>query len=93
MNVNYSCFYAVVALLLNENIVARTHDGIRNQFNLNFIKTGKIDKEFGRFYSLLFDRRQKGDYGDLFDFTEEQVMQLFDPIENLLVAIRKLIEL
>lgn len=39
----YSCFYAVSALLLKHNIEIRTHEGIRSQFGLKFIKTGQID--------------------------------------------------
>ena len=30
----YSCFYAVIALLLKSNIKATTHDGSRRQFGL-----------------------------------------------------------
>ncbi len=40
----YSCFYAVIALLLKNDIETRSHDGARNQFGLHFIKKGKIDK-------------------------------------------------
>lgn len=87
----YSAFYAVIALLLNENYDCQTHDGTRNKFNLKYIKEGKIDKEFGKLYSKLFDWRQKGDYGDLFDFTEEQVTPLLEPTEKLLLIIKNLI--
>ena len=34
----YSCFYAVIALLLNKNIETSSHDGSRSQFSLHFIK-------------------------------------------------------
>jgi len=87
----YAAFYAVIALLLIENYDGLTHDGTRSQFNLKFIKDGKIQKDFGKLYSKLFDWRQKGDYGDLFDFTEEQVLPLIEPTENLLMEIKRLI--
>jgi len=45
----YASFYAVSALLLNNQIDAQTHSGVRQMFGLHFIKTGKIDKEFGKF--------------------------------------------
>lgn len=88
----YASFYAVIALLLHNNYEGQTHVGVRNQFNLQFIKNGKLSKEFGKLYSKLFDWRQKGDYGDLFDFTEEQAFPLIAPVENLLKEIKKLIE-
>ena len=47
----YSCFYAVISLLLKNNIETQTHDGARTQFSLHFIKTGKIDKKYGQGFS------------------------------------------
>jgi uncharacterized protein (UPF0332 family) len=67
-------FYAVISLLLKNNISTQTHDGARTQFGLIFVKTGIFDKESGKLYSKLFDYRQKGDYGDLFDYNEELTM-------------------
>lgn len=78
--------------MLKDNYEGLTHDGTRRQFNLKYIKDGIIEKEFGKLYSKLFDWRQKGDYGDLFDFSEDQVLPLFEPTESLLLTIQKLIE-
>lgn len=87
----YSAFYAVIALLLTDNYNGQTHDGARKQFNLKYIKDGMIDKEFGKLYTKLFDWRQKGDYGDLFDFKAEQVFPLLEPTEKLLITIKNYI--
>ena len=57
----YSCYYAVIGLLLKESIVAQTHAGVRQMFGLHFIQTNKINRELGKFYSELFDKRQTGD--------------------------------
>ena len=40
-------------------------------------------------YSQLFTWRQKGDYADLFDFTEEKVSPYFDPVERLIDLVEK----
>jgi uncharacterized protein (UPF0332 family) len=88
----YSCYYAVSALLLKQDISTFTHDGLITQFNLHFIKTGIIKKEFGKLYGNLMDWRQKGDYGDLFDFTKETVEPLLKPVEEFLNEIRALIK-
>jgi len=88
----YAAYYAVIALLLQDNYDGSTHKGTRNQFNIKFIKEGIIDKKYGKLYSKLFDWRQKGDYGDLFNFDEEQVSPLIEPTEELIKEIQKLIK-
>jgi uncharacterized protein (UPF0332 family) len=88
----YSCYYAVSALLLKNNISTYTHTGLKTQLNLHFIKTGLIKKEFGKLYADLMDWRQKGDYGDMFDFTCETVAPLLKPVEQFLSEIKELIE-
>jgi|BarGraIncu00222A_1022003.scaffolds.fasta_scaffold190163_1 uncharacterized protein (UPF0332 family) len=88
----YSCFYAVIALLLKNNFETRTHDGARTQFSNEFIKTGLIDKKQGKLFSKLFDYRQKGDYGDLFDFDDKIVLPLVDQVKDFISEISKFIK-
>jgi uncharacterized protein (UPF0332 family) len=85
----YSCFYAVIALLLKNNIETQSHDGTRTQFGLHFIKTGKIDKVYGKLFTKLSDYRQKGDYGDLYDYNEEIVRPLIAQVKNFIEEIKK----
>ncbi len=49
---------------------------------MNEVRLGKV-------YSDLFDWRQKGDYGDFFDFTKEDVESIFYPTKELIEAIKK----
>ena len=86
----YACFYAVIALLLKNDIETQSHDGSRNQFGLNFVKTGLIDKRYGRLYSKLFDLRQKGDYGDVFEFDKNAVEPLIEETSTFIEVIKKL---
>jgi len=60
---------------------------MRTQFSKNFIKTGKLDKKYGNLLVQLYDWRQKGDYENLFDFTEDNVNQLFEPVYEMLEMI------
>jgi len=85
----YACFYAVIALLIKNNISTQTHDGARIQFGLIFVKTGIIDKESGKLFSKLFDYRQKGVYGDLFDYNEELTKPLINKVNEFLIEIKK----
>ncbi len=85
----YSCFYAVIALLLKNNIETQTHDGARMQFGRHFIKTGIIAKSYGKVFTKLFDYRQKGDYGDLFDYDEKITKPLIEQVNDFLKEIKK----
>jgi len=88
----YTCYYTVSALLLKKNISVKTHTGLKSQFNLHFVKTGLISKEFGKLYAGLIDWREKGDYGDMFDLTKETVEPLFKPVEEFMSEIKKLLK-
>ncbi len=69
----YFCFYAVIALLATEGLQPSKHTAARSLLNKNWIKTGRLSKETGWLYNTLFDRREKGDYGDYFRFQKEDV--------------------
>lgn len=87
----YACFYAVSALLLSRDIQARTHSGVRQMFGLHFIKSGLIDKELGKFYTDLFDKRQTSDYDDYVEITKEEVIDFISPANQLISKIENLI--
>jgi uncharacterized protein (UPF0332 family) len=53
----YSCYYLVSTLALKDGFDTKTHSGLRNYFNLHYIKNDVIDIKFGRLYSDLFDSR------------------------------------
>jgi uncharacterized protein (UPF0332 family) len=89
----YACYYAVNALLLSKKIQAQTHAGIRQLFGLHFVKTGRIDKELGKFYSIIFDKRLTGDYDDFVDHKEEDVLFLKSKAEKFIQETDKLIDL
>jgi uncharacterized protein (UPF0332 family) len=88
----YSCFYAVISLLLKNGFITRTHNGARTKFGNEFVKTGILDKKYGKLYSKLFDFRQKGDYGDLFDFDDKTVLPLVDQVREFISMIKGMIE-
>ena len=88
----YSLFYAVNALLVLNDIHVKSHSSAKSQFSLHFVKTGKFDKKYGRLLSELFDWRQKGDYENIFDYDNEAVDPLFEPVEEMLKLIEKEID-
>ena len=85
----YSAYYAVMALLLDSDLKPTTHNGAKSNFSEYFIKNGKISKEFGKTFSRLFTRRQKGDYDDLFDFNRDKVLPYFEHVKKLIEIIEE----
>lgn len=83
----YASYYAVMALLLASDLNPTTHNGAKSNFTEHFIKSNLIPKEYGKIYSQLFTWRQKGDYDDLFDFSEEKVLPYFEPVSKLIALI------
>ena len=67
----YAAYYAAQALLLSEGLEARSHGGLVALVGLHFVKTGKLDKKFGRYLSNLMEDRQQSDY-NLFSGLEKQ---------------------
>ena len=88
----YSCFYAVIALLATEGIHPGKHTAARAFLNKNWIKTGKLSKGTGLLYNTLFDRREKGDYGDYFRFNRDDVENWLKSVEKAIVEIFQAIE-
>lgn len=58
-------FHAASAVLFSEGITVESHSALKTMFGLHFIKTGKIDKKYGRWLNRLKDERENGDY-DIF---------------------------
>ena len=56
-----------------------------------FIKTGKIEKDFGKLYSDLFDWRQEGDYSDFVLFDEELTLPLIQKSEKFITIIKSIL--
>lgn len=88
----YSCFYCASALLLTQHTNSKTHSGVHTQFNLHFVKTGKIIKEHGNLFTDLVNMRTKGDYGDMFDYDKEKVKPLIPKVKKFIHDIEKLIK-
>jgi uncharacterized protein (UPF0332 family) len=83
----YAAYYAVSALLIHNDMNPGTHTGVKLKFSESFIKEKIIGKEYGKIFSQLFTWRQKGDYDDLFDFSEEIVLPYFNPVFELIQLI------
>lgn len=86
----YAMFYAVNALLLANGLSSSKHAGVRGLFNKEIVNKGLIEKEIGRFYSEMFDRRQKGDYKDFVEFEKADVGEWLIRAEGFIKKLEKL---
>ena len=85
-------FYEVMALLLTKDLSSARHTGIRALFNEHFVRTGKVSVESGRFFSRMFDFRQKGDYADFVQFEEAKIKEWLVLAERFINDLDQVIE-
>lgn len=69
----YAMFYSVNALLLSKDLSSSKHSGVLSLFNKEFVAKNIVDKESGRFFTEMFEFRQKADYKDFVEFKKEDV--------------------
>ena len=87
----YALFHMSSAILLDKGIHFKTHAGAIRAIGLHFVTKGLLTSEEGRLISRLQTMRSSGDYDDLFDWTESDVMPMFDQTEALLKKMGSLI--
>lgn len=83
----YACFYAVTALLLSEGSGSSKHSGVRALFDREWVKSGRVPRELGRFYRRLFESRQESDYADLISYDEQAVRPWLEEAGSFVEAI------
>ena len=88
----YACFYAVSALLLTEGRASAKHAGVRALFDRHWVKTGRVPVKLGRVYRRLFMRRQRSDYGDFVQFSDDDVRAWLSEGDEFVTAIVEIVE-
>ena len=87
----YACYHAVQALLIKNGLSSHTHDGLITSFGLHFVKTGKVDRKLGAFFSRIEQLRKKGDYNCFYSISEEEIATMIEPAKELILRIEELI--
>ena len=87
----YAVYHMAQALLLDKGLSAKKHAGTIHIIGQQFISVGLIGKTYGRLFSRLYELRQSGDYDDMFDATEEQVMPYFGQVEKFICEMETLV--
>lgn len=87
----YACFHAASALLISCSFETKTHNGIRAVIGKEFVQTGKLSPELGRFYTKLYNKRQDSDYDNFIFFEEADLDEFYPQALEFIEAIEKLI--
>ncbi|MFP4025674.1 MAG: HEPN domain-containing protein [Thiohalospira sp.] len=88
----YGMFYILLALSIKHGFKTSKHNQLIGWFNKEFVKTGKVDKEFGKYIHKAFKNRTDSDYGVFVEFEEEEVLTRFDEMKLFIKEIEKLLE-
>ena len=87
----YACFYAAIALLIKDGHKTNTHHGVKTLLGLHYFMKNKIEKPYSKMYNQLFNLRQSGDYEDLFEIDESDILPLLEPAKQFIETIENLI--
>ena len=88
----YAAFYAATAALLYEEFEFSKHSGVIAFIHREFVKTGKLDKKYGKDLNWLFELRGVGDYGATIHVSQQDAEKAIRVAEEFLEAINGLIQ-
>lgn len=87
----YACFYAVSALMARDGVSSSKHTGVRSFLNQQYIRTGCIEPDLGKFFNTLFDMRLDGDYEGFVAFDDEKVRPIIVEARRFVARVEELL--
>ena len=88
----YGMFYSLLAIGLKYQFETSKHSQLIGWFNKSFIRTGKIDKEYGKMINKSYTLRQESDYEPFINYEELEVTGLFDKMKEFIYAIERIVQ-
>lgn len=88
----YAAYYASSALLINNELQAKTHYGVITLIGQNFVKEGSLSKDDAHLLARLQNMRHSGDYDDFTEWHQEEVEPLFGKVDDYIKKIKTLVE-
>lgn len=88
----YAVYYASKALLIQNGIVAKSHEGVIGMIGQNFVVPGIITIDEAKLLARLQNMRKTGDYDDFKEWHQEDVEPLFEKVEEYINKIKSLVE-
>lgn len=87
----YAMFSAARALLATKGYDSAKHSGIIALFNQYFVKEGVVSSDMGRLLAEVKDVRERGDYADFIEVTEEEAKGYLDIAERFVEEINRVL--
>jgi uncharacterized protein (UPF0332 family) len=87
----YAVFHAASALLLSKELTFNSHAGVMRAINLEFVKTGELERGFGQELNWLAELRQVGDYGEICHVDRASVERAIEQAERFLEQVNQLL--
>lgn len=84
----YAVLHGARAALVFNNISVGSHGAVRRFFGEHLVRTGKLDRRFGKILSEEQDERYRADYEVIFSPKKELVKGRIDDAEDFLTAIK-----
>ena len=88
----YAAFYAATAILLREELEFSKHSAVIASIHQRFVKTGRLDKKYGKDLNWLFELRGVGDYGATVHVSQQDAEKAIRAAEGFVQAIETLIQ-
>jgi len=87
----YSVYYASSALLIKNEMVAKTHAGVTALIGQKFVKEDKLSKSDAQLFARLQTMRQTGDYDDFTEWHKEEIEPLFEKVKEYIDKVKNII--
>ncbi|HEY76024.1 MAG TPA: HEPN domain-containing protein [Thermoflexia bacterium] len=88
----YAAFYAATALLLEDGLEFRKHSGVIAAIHREYVRTGRLDKKYGKDLNWLFELRNIGDYGVIDHVSQKEAEKAIEVASGFLLAVRTLLQ-
>ncbi len=85
----YAMFYSVLAVLQKKEIGTSKHISAISLFDREFVKTGIFAKELSKTLHRAFELRQKADYMEQTEITDEDLNEIFPETVHFVHEIEK----
>lgn len=88
----YACYYAAIGVFLELGFSPKPHAGVKTLFNREFAVSTTISMEQLKLYNQLFMYRQRGDYEDMIDLSQDMIVPLIPKATNLVKTLKTMVE-
>ena len=84
----YAAFHALTALFALRGQTFTKHSAIRAALHRDLVKPGEWSADLGEAYQIVFDLREKGDYGGLMCVSRDEAKTAIDKAAKIIEAVK-----